>query len=116
MGLVFANSLGGPLDPAKVHRDHQILCEIADVRYIRFHDLRHTCATLLLEQGVDLVTVKDLLGHAQIHTTADVYSHVRLRLQRGAIESMGDVLQSTHDNEQSREDDTTDPNEPGGDG
>ena len=54
--------------------------------------MRHTCATLLLEQGVDLVTIKDLLGHAQIHTTADVYSHVRLRIQRAAIESMGDAL------------------------
>jgi integrase len=92
-GLVFANSTGGPMDPAAVHRHHQAICELADVRYIRFHDLRHTCATLLLEQGVDLVTIKDLLGHAQIHTTADVYSHVRLRLQRRAVESMDQALQ-----------------------
>lgn len=91
-GLVFANPTGGPLDPATVHRNHQAVCELADVRYIRFHDLRHTCATLLLEQGVDLVTIKDLLGHAQIHTTADVYSHVRLRLHRQAIESISDAL------------------------
>ena len=48
--LVFANTTGGPLDPAAVHRNHQILCDIADVRYIRFHGLRHTCATLLLER------------------------------------------------------------------
>jgi integrase len=70
------------------------------VHYIRFHGLRHSCATLLLEQGVDLVTVKNLLGHAQIHTTADIYAHVRLRLQRGAIESMGDALQSTSDSDE----------------
>jgi integrase len=99
-GLVFANTTGGPLDPAAVHRNHQILCEIADVHYIRFHGLRHTCATLLLEQGVDLVTVKNLLGHAQIHTTADIYAHVRLRLQRGAIESMGQALESTSDSDE----------------
>src|SRR5207244_229610 len=103
--LVFATATGGPLDPAAVHRNHQILCEIADVRYIRFHDLRHTCATLLLEQGVDLVTVKDLLGHAQIHTTADVYAHVRLRLQRKAIEAIGDALQSTDDSHDTPDDD-----------
>jgi integrase len=96
-GLVFTNTTGGPLDPAMIHRAHQTLCELADVRHVRFHDLRHTCATLLLEQGVDLVTVKDLLGHAQIHTTADVYAHVRLRLQRKAIEAMDGALQSTND-------------------
>jgi integrase len=99
---------GGPLDPAAVHRNHQILCEIADVRSIRFHDLRHTCATLLLEQGVDLVTIKDLLGHAQIHTTADVYAHVRLRLQRKAIEAISDALQSTSDSHESATDDDAD--------
>lgn len=80
-----------------IHRTHQTLCDLADVRHIRFHDLRHTCATLLLEQGVDLVTIKDLLGHAQIHTTADVYAHVRLRLQRKAIEAMDGALKSTND-------------------
>ncbi|HEX6968169.1 MAG TPA: site-specific integrase [Micromonosporaceae bacterium] len=96
-GLVFTNSTGGPMEPATVQRHHQAICELADVRYIRFHDLRHTCATLLLEQGVDLVTIKDLLGHAQIHTTADVYSHVRLRMQRTAIESMDQTLQPDND-------------------
>jgi hypothetical protein len=38
------------------------------------------------------VTIKDLLGHAQIHTTADIYAHVRLRLQRDAIKAMGNAL------------------------
>lgn len=104
-GLVFATSTGGPMNPATVHRNHQTLCEIADVRLIRFHDLRHTCATLLLEQGVDLVTVKELLGHAQIHTTADVYAHVRLRLQRKAIEAIDDALQSTDDSGDGRSND-----------
>ncbi|GAA1778077.1 tyrosine-type recombinase/integrase [Luedemannella helvata] len=92
LGLVFANPTGGPLDAAYVHRNHHALCDVADIRKIRFHDLRHSCATLLLEQGVDLVVVKDLLGHAQIHTTADIYAHVRIRLQRQAIETLGHAL------------------------
>ncbi|GAA2849871.1 site-specific integrase [Actinoplanes cyaneus] len=99
-GLVFTNTVGGPLDPATVHRHHQTICELADVRYIRFHDLRHTCASLLLEQGVELVTIKDLLGHAQIHTTADIYSHVRLRTQRTAIETIGDALNADDDTDE----------------
>lgn len=111
-GLVFANTLGGPLDPAVVYTNHVTICDIADVRYIRFHDLRHTCATLLLEQGVELVTIKELLGHAQIHTTADIYSHVRLRLQRNAIESMNQALQPDNDDEHDHDTDHRDEDDP----
>jgi len=90
--LVFASSTGRPLDPAYLHRQHETLCYLAEVRYIRFHDLRHSCATLLLEQGVELVTIKDLLGHARLHVTADVYAHVRPRLHRNAIEALNQAL------------------------
>ncbi|WP_352244468.1 tyrosine-type recombinase/integrase [Microtetraspora sp. NBRC 13810] len=58
----------------------------------RTHDLRHSTATLLLEQGIDLVVIKELLGHAHIGVTAGVYAHVRLRLQRQAIDSLGEAL------------------------
>ncbi len=61
----------------------------AGLRRIHFHDLRHSTATLLLEQGVDLVAIKELLGHAHIGVTAGVYAHVRLRLQRDAIDTLG---------------------------
>lgn len=90
---MFVNQTGASLDMATLQHNHEAICELADVRYIRFHDLRHTCATLLLEQGVELITIKELLGHAQIHTTADIYSHVRLRMQRDAIEAMTNALQ-----------------------
>ena len=59
---------------------------------MRFHDLRHSTATLLLEQGVELVVIKELLGHAHIGVTATVYAHVRLRLQRQAIDLLGHTL------------------------
>jgi integrase len=110
-GLVFVSAGGTTLDMATVHRNHQLICELADLRYIRLHDLRHTCASLLLEQGVDLVTIKDLLGHAQIHTTADIYSHVRPRTKRKAIESVGDALQSTPDSH-ACDDDDEEPDDP----
>ncbi|MFF8196489.1 tyrosine-type recombinase/integrase [Streptomyces bobili] len=69
--------------------------ESAGLRAIRFHDLRHSTATLLLEQGVDLVVIKELLGHAHIGVTASVYAHVRLRLQRQAIDTLGNALGPT---------------------
>jgi integrase len=62
------------------------------MRPIRFHDLRHSTATLLLEQGVELVVIKEMLGHAHIGVTARVYAHVRLRLQRRAIDLLGHAL------------------------
>lgn len=61
---------------------------------IRFHDLRHSAATLLLEQGVELVVIKELLGHAHIGVAATVYAHVRLRLQRDAIDLLGHALRN----------------------
>ena len=91
-GLVFTKQDGTPFEGSTLTRQFGKLCDTAGIRRIRFHDLRHSCATLLLEQGVELVTIKELLGHAQIHTTADIYAHVRPRLQRDAIEAMGDAL------------------------
>jgi len=53
---------------------------------------QHSTATLLLEQGVDLVVIKELLGHAHIGVTAGVYAHVRLRLQRQAVDILDNAL------------------------
>lgn len=95
--LVFATPTGGPLDPANLTRRFHGLLDRAGLRRIRFHDLRHSTATLLLEQGVDLVVIKELLGHAHIGVTAGVYAHVRLRLQRQAIDTLNDALGTDND-------------------
>ncbi len=91
-GLVFTTPTGGPFDPANLTRRFRTFLNRAGLRRIRFHDLRHSTATLLLEQGVDLVVIKELLGHAHIGVTATVYAHVRLRLQRDAIDLLGRAL------------------------
>ncbi|MGW6733307.1 tyrosine-type recombinase/integrase [Streptomyces sp. NPDC055013] len=96
-GLVFTTPKGMPLDPANLSRRFRRFRRRAGLRTIRFHDLRHSTATLLLEQGVDLVVIKELLGHAHIGVTAGVYAHVRLRLQRQAIDSLGNALGPTDD-------------------
>ncbi|MEU3449354.1 tyrosine-type recombinase/integrase [Streptomyces thermolilacinus] len=91
-GLVFTTPTGGPLDPTNLTRRFRGLLNRAGLRRIRFHDLRHSTATLLLEQGVDLAIIKELLGHAHIGVTAGVYAHVRLRLQRDAVDALGNAL------------------------
>nr|WP_239080856.1 site-specific integrase [Streptomyces coelicoflavus] len=83
---VFTTPQGRPIDPTNLTRAFTTLLRKAGLRRIRFHDLRHSTATLLLEQGVELVVIKELLGHAHIGVTATVYAHVRLRLQRDAID------------------------------
>jgi integrase len=59
---------------------------------IRFHDLRHTCATLLLCRGVHAKLVQELLGHATISVTLDTYSHVLLSMTDQTATAMEDVL------------------------
>nr|WP_020121252.1 site-specific integrase [Streptomyces canus] len=96
-GLVFTTPTGRPLDPANLTRRFRSFLNRAGLRRIRFHDLRHSTATLLLEQGVDLVVIKELLGHAHIGVTAGVYAHVRLRLQRQAIDCLNNALNGTEE-------------------
>ncbi|CAL9529948.1 Tyrosine recombinase XerC [Streptomyces sp. enrichment culture] len=91
-GLVFTTPTGRPLDPANLTGRFRSFLDRAGLRRIRFHDLRHSTATLLLEQDVDLVVIKELLGHAHIGVTATVYAHVRFRLQRDAIDTLSTAL------------------------
>ncbi len=89
---VFTTVQGRPIDPTNLTRAFTTLLRTVGLRRICFHDLRHSTATLLLEQGIELVVIKELLGHAHIGVTATVYAHVRLRLQRDAIDSLGRAL------------------------
>ncbi|GAA4019585.1 hypothetical protein GCM10022232_74730 [Streptomyces plumbiresistens] len=89
---MFTTVQGRPIDPTNLTRTFTALLRKAGFRRIRFHDLRHSTATLLLEHGVELVVIKELLGHAHIGVTATVYAHVRLRLQRDAIGLLGHAL------------------------
>ena len=73
---MFRSTIGTPLDGRHTtHLFHQAL-ERAGVRRIRFHDLRHSCASLLLAQGVPARVVMEVLGHSTIAATMNLYSHV----------------------------------------
>ena len=76
------------MEPRNVHREFKAILRTAGLPDIRFHDLRHTAATLLLAQGVDPRTIMETLGHSQISLTLNTYAHVVPALQRVAAEKM----------------------------
>jgi integrase len=91
-GLVFCTPKGTPLDARNVTRRFQKLLKQTDLPHQRFHDLRHTCATLLLVQGVPPRVVMEILGHSQISLTMDTYTHVVPALKREAASRMDALL------------------------
>ena len=68
------------------------LLKRAGLPRVRFHDLRHTCATLLLSKNVNPKVVSEMLGHATIAITLDTYSHVLPTMQESAAAAMEDAL------------------------
>ena len=91
-GLVFTTEAGAPLDGCNINRTFKAVLRRAGLPAIRYHDLRHTAATLLLAQGVDPRTIMETLGHSQISLTLNTYAHVVPALQRKAAAKMDDIL------------------------
>lgn len=87
-GLVFVDELGGPVHPNTLGYRFKRLIEKAGVPMIRFHDLRHTSATLMLANNVHPKIVQERLGHADISMTLNRYSHVTMDMQRDAADRL----------------------------
>lgn len=88
-GLVFTNRIGNPIEKQNLmRRSFWPLLDRAALPRIRFHDLRHTAATLLLAEGLHPKVVQERLGHSTIAVTMDVYSHVGMTLQREAADTL----------------------------
>lgn len=90
--LVFARPDGYPLSGSVVTHTFQNVLKAAGLPRRRFHDLRHSCATLLLAQGVSPRVVMDILGHSQISLTMNTYAHVLPEMQRDAANRMNDLI------------------------
>jgi integrase len=92
-GLIFASEVGKPMDRRYVttHRFKPLL-KRAGLPQVRFHDLGHTCATLLLIKNVNPKVVSEMLGHASIAITLDTYSHVLPDMQDSAARAMEEAL------------------------
>jgi len=90
--LIVFRSNGTPFTAAMLQNNFKAALKKAGLPDIRFHDLRHTNATLLLKQGVAMKTVSFMLGHSGISVTLDTYVHVLSNMQKPAVEIVENLL------------------------
>ncbi|MGA7607934.1 MAG: site-specific integrase [Anaerolineales bacterium] len=90
--LIFPSTLGTPIDPSNMYKDFKETLKSSNLPDIRFHDLRHTAATLMLQQGTHPKIVQERLGHSDISLTLNTYSHVLPSMQEDAAEKMDEIL------------------------
>jgi integrase len=89
--MIFPSSIGTPMDPSNLYHNFKRLLRKTELPDIRFHDLRHTAATLMLQEGVHPKVVQERLGHSDISLTLNTYSHVLPGMQEEAAGKL-DVL------------------------
>lgn len=93
-GLVFSQADGGAYRPESLTRMWRRFLEKHQLKDIRFHDLRHSCATAMLEAGVDPKTVQNRLGHSDITMTMNIYAHCTQNMDRNAAQKLDDLFSS----------------------
>ncbi|WP_380169668.1 tyrosine-type recombinase/integrase [Jannaschia sp. R86511] len=86
--LVFTTVVGTPVDPNNFSRTFARWCRAAEVPTVRLHDLRHTCVSMLLTLGVNPRVVMEIVGHAALEMTMNVYAHVAVEEQRSALDKL----------------------------
>jgi integrase len=90
--MIFPSSKGTPMDPSNLYHNFKRLLVEAGLPNIRFHDLRYTAVTLMLQQGIHPKVVQERLGHSDISMTLNTYSHVLPVMQDDAAEKLDDLL------------------------
>lgn len=96
--LVFCNISGKSVDPSSLTHTFQKIVKQAGLENVRFHDLRHTFASLMLLRGVHPKIVSEALGHASVAFTMDIYSHIIKGMQSDAMALLNDVIPSGKNN------------------
>ena len=93
-GLIFPGPTGKPMHPWVLYKGSfkRLLAQAGIEKQVRFHDLRHTCATLLIGKNIHAKIVQELLGHSTITTTLNTYSHVLPTMQDQAAEAMESIV------------------------
>lgn len=93
-GLVFSQEDGSAYRPESLTRMWSRFTDKHNLRHIRFHDLRHSCATAMLEAGIDPKTVQNRLGHSDISMTLNIYAHCTQNMDRNAAQKLDDLFKN----------------------
>lgn len=101
--FVFASLLGNPIEPRTFQDIFHDMISTAGIENANFHSMRHTFATRALEAGIPAKTVSEILGHANISTTLDLYSHVSLDLKKQSMEKLANLFTVNPVEEQKKE-------------
>lgn len=91
-GYIFCDKFGNPLDPKRIPRNFKSVLKKANIRDMKFHSLRHTYATRLFEVGVPIKTVQVLMGHSDITTTMNIYTHVMPEQKSKAVNKINELF------------------------
>ena len=91
-GYVCVNGLGNIMQPNYITKKFKSLLQSNGMRVIRFHDLRHSCASLLLHLGYNLKDIQMWLGHGDIGTTMNIYAHIEANTKRNMIDGIGNAV------------------------
>ena len=89
---ICVDAVGELIRPRYVTEHFQVLLKQNGLRRIRFHDLRHSTASLLLSRGVPMKMIQDWLGHSDMGTTANIYSHIDSESKKASASVIGDAL------------------------
>ena len=86
------SKVGTPMDPSNLRLDFNIVLHQAGLHKIRFHDLRHTAASLMLNHGIPVIVVSGMLGHSKPSITLDIYGHLHNSMQDEAARLMDELV------------------------
>lgn len=92
LDLIFTTETGNPIDPSNVRRSFLRVLAAANLPTIRFHDLRHSCATYLAANGISARVAMEQLGHSEIRTTLEIYSHVMPEMKEEAKRAIQNTI------------------------
>lgn len=96
---IYVDSMGYLIKPGYVTQHFRLICDKHGLKQIRFHDLRHSCATLLYENGVDMKAIQEWLGHSNISTTLNIYTHLDYKNKISSANAIMNILPETQKKE-----------------